>query len=342
MKETAFPVTESSQVSEARRDAVWLAETLGFSEERSGRVALVVSELGSNLVKHARGGEILIDRVLSGSGEAEGIEVVALDTGPGLGDATRSQRDGYSTSGTLGHGLGAIERQSDIFDLYTDAKGTAIVASIFRDEPARRRVAHDRYDVGAIHLAKPGEEVCGDGWGWRMRDERLAVIVADGLGHGLQAREAADAALRVFATDHESAPARVVEDVHAALRATRGAAVAMLAVDPDRGTARYAGLGNISATVLAPAGTHRLVSHNGTAGQTAARIHEFTYPIPTGSVIVMASDGLGTHWGLDAYPGLRRRRSTTIAGILYRDFSRRRDDVTVVVAKERPPVAEKE
>ena len=247
---TAFAVTESSQVAEVRRAAVLLAQDLGFSEERAGRVALVVTELGTNLVKHARGGEILIEALYSRSGTVEGIDVIALDTGPGLGNTLRSQRDGFSTAGTLGHGLGAIERQSDIFDLYTDAKGTAIVSSLFRDEPARSRPPTDRYDLGVIRVAKPGEDVCGDGWGWRLRDGRLAMMIADGLGHGLLAREAADAALAVFATDHEHAPARVVEGVHASLRGTRGAAVAMIAVDLDRGTANYSGLGNIAAAVV--------------------------------------------------------------------------------------------
>jgi hypothetical protein len=300
-----------------------------------------VSELATNLVKHARGGEILVGPTRTASGDLDGIEIVAVDNGPGLSDAARSRRDGYSTSGSLGHGLGAIERQSDSIDLYTDAKGTAIVASIRRDDAGRRRAAGGRYDVGAVSVAKPGEEVCGDDWSWRLRDGRLTIMVADGLGHGLLASEAAESALAVFSRDHENTPVRVIQDVHAALRATRGAAVAMLAVNPDRGTALYAGLGNIATTVVGPTGRGQgLVSHNGTAGQTAARIQEFAYAIGTGSVIVMASDGLGTHWDLGNYPGLQTRRGSTIAAILYRDFSRRRDDVTVVVAKEHPPATD--
>ncbi len=84
-----------------------------------------------------------------------------------------------------------------------------------------------------------------------------------------------------------------------------------------------------------------MVSHNGTAGHSAARIQEFHYPVPAGAIVVMFSDGLATQWDLQAYPGLRQRSASVIAGVLYRDFSRRRDDVTVVVARERPPVAEK-
>jgi hypothetical protein len=84
-----------------------------------------------------------------------------------------------------------------------------------------------------------------------------------------------------------------------------------------------------------------MVSRNGTAGHIAPKVQEFHYPVPSGAIMVMFSDGLGTHWDLRAYPGLLQRSAAVIAGVLYRDFSRRKDDVTVVVARERPPVAEK-
>jgi anti-sigma regulatory factor (Ser/Thr protein kinase) len=338
----AFPITESSQVAAARRSVQWLAERLDFNQERVGRAALIVSELGSNLVKHARGGEILMRPLTSAIGEREGLEVVAVDTGPGIPDVALSRIDGFSTSGTLGHGLGSIERQADLFDLYTQPSGTSIVAAVYREAPRPSPHTNGRYEVGAIHVAKSGEDVCGDDWCWRMRSERLAILVADGLGHGLHAHEAAIAATDVFAKEHENAPSRVIGDVHAALRATRGAAVAMIDLDLERGTARYAGLGNISGTIVTATGKqHHLVSQNGTAGHTAGRIHEFNYAVPAGSVMVLASDGLGTHWSFAPYPGLHQKGASSIAAILYRDFSRRRDDVTVVVAKERRRPAEK-
>jgi len=336
----AVPVTETSQVAGARRIALWLATDLGFAEDRAGNAALIATELATNLMKHARGGEILLRPLCSESGEREGLEIAALDTGPGM-DFGRSQRDGYSTTGTLGHGLGAVERLADAVDVYSHTSGTAIVATLRRTR-ANPEPARGRYAVGAVHVAKPGEEVCGDDWSWRLRDDRLTILVADGLGHGLHAHDAAVAAVTTFATGSADPPARVIEDVHRALRATRGAAVAMLAVDLARGTAAYSGLGNITATILLPAGGRQhLVSHNGTAGHTAARITEFNYAVPSGSTIVLATDGLSTHWDLTRYPGLGARSPSLIAAVLYRDFSRRRDDVTVVVAKERPAVAEK-
>jgi anti-sigma regulatory factor (Ser/Thr protein kinase) len=334
----AFAVSESSQIAEPRRAALWLASHLDFPDDRAGRVALVVSELATNLTKHAKNGEILLRPLTADDGSAEGIEIAAVDKGPGIPDA--ALRDGYSTTGTLGHGLGAIGRQADFFDFYTQPTGSAIVARVLR-EGARSNGGRPRYEIGAVHVSKAGEPVSGDAWSWRMRNERLAVFLADGLGHGLQAFEAADAAVRVFAQAPESAPRPLIESVHAALRPTRGAAIASLVVDLERGVGVFCGLGNISGVIIVPGGRHHMVSHNGTAGHTAGRIQEFTYPVPRNAVIVLYSDGLGTHWDLNAYPGLTSRSASVIAGTLYRDFSRRRDDVTVVVAKERTPVAEK-
>jgi anti-sigma regulatory factor (Ser/Thr protein kinase) len=337
----AIAVTEASQVAEGRRLALWLGSTLDFSEERSGGAALLASELGSNLHKHARSGELLFRRLRTAEGDADGMEILALDKGPGIPDMALSRRDGYSTSGTLGHGLGAIGRQADQFEIYTQPTGTVVAARLWRKAPDPR-ASHGPYEVGAVHVAKNGEDVCGDDWAWRMRDARLSIFVADGLGHGLSAHDAAAAATRAFAAGHERRPGQLVEDVHAALRPTRGAAVASLSVDLERRTAAYAGLGNIGGVVLHPTGARQsLVSHNGTAGHTAARIQEFNYPIPSGAIVVLFSDGLASHWDLKAYPGLQQRSASVIAGVLYRDFSRRRDDVTVVVARERSPVAEK-
>lgn len=337
----AIAVTEASQVAEGRRLALWLASTLDFQEERVGRAAIIASELATNLHKHARGGELLMRRLANAQGEFEGLEIVALDKGPGIPDVALSRRDGYSTTGTLGHGLGAVERQADAVELYTHTSGSVVVARLWRNKPAPT-ASHPRFQIGAVHVSYPGEQICGDDWAWRMRDDRLSIFIADGLGHGLPAHEAASVATRIFATAHESRPGRVIEDVHAALRPTRGAAVASLAIDVERRTATFAGLGNISGVVLHPAGgRHSMVSHNGTAGHTAARIQEFHYPVAADAIVVLFSDGLISHWDLRNYPGLQQRDPTVIAAVLYRDFSRRRDDVTVVVVRERTSVAEK-
>lgn len=333
----AQAVEESSQVSSARRVALDLARRIGFSEERAGQAALIVTELATNLAKHAKRGEILFRALQRGDGtrSPEGLEILALDRGPGLTDVSRARQDGYSTAGSLGHGLGSIERQSDFFQIYSQPSGTVVLTQLWADE-RQHPVRQPQYQIGGVLVSHPGESICGDAWGWTMRDDRFVIMVADGLGHGLSAHEAADRAMDVFYRTHEQSPARVIADVHAALRSTRGAAVATVAVDTDRGLVTFSGLGNVSGVTIAADGSrHSMVSQNGTAGHVASRIHEFTYPLSPRSMIVMFSDGLASQWDLAAYPGLSMRHPSLIAGVLYRDFSRRRDDVTVVVAKPR-------
>ncbi len=331
----AIAVADAAGAGEARRVAQWLAQRMEFGETRAAQLALVVTELATNLARHARGGEVLL-RALDSPSERPGVEVLAVDSGPGIPDVALSRRDGYSTAGSLGHGLGAIQRQSDECWIYTQPSGTVIAARVGR-EPARVP-EHLPLDIGAVCVCKPGEEVCGDQWGWRLRPERLAVVIADGLGHGLGAHDAARQAIRTFDEDPERAPRDMIERLHAALRPTRGAAAACLVVDLERGVARYAGLGNIGAAVVRADGSHRtFVSQNGIAGHAASRFQEYSYAVPPRSTLVLHSDGLGSHWNLANYRGLATRHPSLIAGVLYRDFARRRDDVTVIVARERQP-----
>jgi Stage II sporulation protein E (SpoIIE) len=124
-------------------------------------------------------------------------------------------------------------------------------------------------------------------------------------------------------------------------RGRRVADVSIAAGDLERGVLKYAGLGNVAGTILLPGGgRHHLVSTNGTAGHQARRIQEFQYPLPAGSIVVVHSDGLNSLWDLAPYPGVWSRHRSVIAGVLFRDFSRRRDDVTVVVMRARPAAGE--
>jgi anti-sigma regulatory factor (Ser/Thr protein kinase) len=333
----AHAVHETSQIAGPRRVALALAQQMGFSEERAGRVALVVTELATNLAKHATGGEMLLRSIrdTDRGTDARGIEILAIDRGPGMPDVATARQDGYSTAGTLGHGLGSIERQSDFLQIYSQPVGTVAAARLWR-EPPPVVARTPRFEIGGVLVSHPGEDICGDDWDWTMGDDRFAILVADGLGHGLAAHEAAAAAVDVFRRLADQSSSRVITEVHAALRPTRGAAVAMVEVDTARGVANYCGLGNIGAVILSAENRrHGLVSQNGTAGHVASRILEFSYPLPPQSTLVMYSDGISSQWSLAPYSGLSTRHPSVIAGVLYRDFSRRRDDVTIVVAKSR-------
>jgi anti-sigma regulatory factor (Ser/Thr protein kinase) len=329
--QSVFAIDDPSHVGGARRAAAELAASLEFDATQAGKIGIAVNEAGTNIVKHAGRGRLLL-RALECDGTA-GIEVIALDSGPGINDVAASLRDGHSTQGTMGSGLGALSRLTHDFQIFTQpGKGTALRMEVW-SKPLNHRP--QAFEYGGLCLAYPGEPVSGDGWAARAYRDQLTVLVADGLGHGVDAHLASRAATDVLRARPQDEPLAIIEACHAALARTRGAAVAVakLVVSGQRGS--FAGVGNIVARVETGGGTRgrNLVSYNGTVGHALRKVQEMAFPWPVGALLILHSDGLGTHWDLASYPGLIGRHPALIAAVLYRDYDRGRDDVSVVVIR---------
>jgi anti-sigma regulatory factor (Ser/Thr protein kinase) len=326
----ALAVQDQSQVSEARRKASETAERLGFGGVDSGRVALVATELASNLLKHGGGGEILAGPY--GEAGDSGIELIALDKGPGIPNLDASMSDGFSTAGTAGKGLGAVRRQSHFVDIASwPGVGTAVMARLKPGQPPSEG-STDTSRIGAVSIPKPGEDVCGDAWGISIGAEETTLLVADGLGHGPDAAEAAVEAVRLFHRFNGHRAPTLLEYIHGGLRATRGAAVSIARLQLAAGKVIYSGVGNIAGVIVADGALRRMVSMPGTAGHNARKIQAFEYSVTSG-LIILHSDGIASTWNLDRYPNLAARHPALIAAVLYRDLTRHRDDATVLVAK---------
>jgi anti-sigma regulatory factor (Ser/Thr protein kinase) len=320
-----YPVDEPSRVAEIRRAAVDVASEEGLSETLAGNAALVATEICTNLLKHAGGGEVFLSKLSPRS--EPGMEILAVDRGPGMKDVSQCLEDGYSSTHTSGNGLGAIARLSQEFDIYSEqAKGTVLVARV-------RQRGFGKTFVGAALKPMTGEEVSGDAWAFARFENTTALIVADGLGHGYWAAQASAKAVAAFLDSGDLAPIPVLQRIHASLRRTRGAAVSVAVLDRSSLSLRYSGLGNITGVLVGGEKPLMMVSHSGTAGYGSPRLQEFSYPLAKDGLVVMHSDGLHTNWNLDRYPGLTRRDPSVVAGVLYRDYSRNRDDVCVVVAR---------
>ncbi|HTF93918.1 MAG TPA: ATP-binding SpoIIE family protein phosphatase [Verrucomicrobiae bacterium] len=332
----SLPVRDPGHPGEARRTATRLVGEIGFDETDTSNVAIIVTELATNLLKHATGGEILLRPIAHGA--ALGVELIALDRGPGIANLTQCFRDGYSSAGSSGNGLGAIARLAGDFDIYSmPGKGTAVLARVW---PRCHTMENSHgIELGIVSLPKPGEEVCGDGWQCELLADKSLCFVADGLGHGSNAAVAAHEAVDVLTEYRGKTPAEIVERAHDALRSTRGAALAVAQIDHPQETVRFCGVGNIAGAIVAGGRTRQMVSLNGTAGLEVRKITEFSYPWSSESTLIMHSDGLMTRWDLQLYPALAQRHPSLIAAVLYRDFNRNRDDVTVLVAKAANSVA---
>lgn len=178
------------------------------------------------------------------------------------------------------------------------------------------------------------DTVCGDALAFQQTRERMLIMLADGLGHGPDAAEASAAAVNTFNNCSMCSPTEMIERLHSALSSTRGAAVSVTEVLCDQHLVRHCGVGNISGRIISGNAIRSMVSYNGIVGFEARKITEFTYPWPQDGLLILHSDGLANHWNLDDYPGLMWRNPALIAGVLFRDHNRVRDDSMVVVVRE--------
>lgn len=315
------PVAETSQVGAARRSASRLAQQAGLSEADAGRAALIATELATNLLKHAGGGAIHLQPIPGIGGR--GLEIISVDSGPGF-CVQQCIVDGYSSRGTQGIGLGALVRQSQVFDAYSDSAGSVILARVYG--PGIRDLR-----VGASYHAMSGQTESGDAWHLAIEAHTVAAVVVDGLGHGSEAALAAERAVRAFAGNPFRDPVGHLQEMHSAMSGTRGGAVAIALFNRVGQSLRFAGIGNVGARVVGPGQTRGLASMPGIVGVQLRRPQSFDQAGVTGQLLVLFSDGIQSRWDLSAYPGIFSRHPAVIAAVLHRDFCRGRDDATVVV-----------
>jgi anti-sigma regulatory factor (Ser/Thr protein kinase) len=334
----AFAIDDASRVGEVRRHAARVASEMGWGDVDAGRLALVVTELGTNLHRHAKGGRLLVAQRAAW----REVEIVAIDDGPGIPDVALAMQDGHSSASTPGTGLGAVRRLADDFDIHSaQPEGTVAVARVRETKPVQEGAAAGTpwaaapVEIGAICLPAPHETECGDGWAFACRGEEASLLVADGLGHGPEAAKAARAAIGAFARAPHDDLRETVKRVHAELRTTRGAAVCALRVDAAAAAVRYSGAGNIVGRVLSGVFDKSLVTQHGTAGLQIRNPETTALELPPHALVVLHSDGIDTRWTPERIRPLLQRDPTLVAAVLLRDHTRHRDDATVVVIRRK-------
>lgn len=319
------PVTDETSVGEARRKALLTGQRIGFDEVRSGELALLATESSRNVLLHGGGGHVAISALRREGGAL--AQILAMDQGKGIPNLAEAMADGFSTAGTMGGGMGAMKRIANNLEIFTGRHGTIILMEV-GDAPAPAPLK-----VAGLAAPYPGERVCGDAWTMHESPERLSVLLTDGLGHGRDAAEASQEAVATFQKRQDRKPGEILSYLHDSLRKTRGAVAAVAEIRPHEGLLTFAGIGNISASVITGGASRSLVSHNGTLGMVTSRIQEFQTAWTQDSILVMHSDGVQSKWDLSSYAGLVVRHPAIIGAALLRDFRRQRDDASVVVVK---------
>lgn len=317
-------VEDASAVAACRQAVQNMAERLRFPAARIGQLALAVTEAASNLHKHAEQGSLLL--CVNRDGPQPGIDLVTIDAGPGVRDVSAALRDGHSTAGTLGIGLGAIQRLADFADMYSrPGHGTSLVARFCVSPP----VSQPRW-AGLIRPIT-GETECGDAYGVVPADGAVTAVLCDGLGHGPLAAAAAAAGVAAVLDDPAGEPAALLERVHRRMSGTRGGAVGVVQVSGQ--LARFAGLGNVAASIVSDGQRKSMISIPGIAGVQARTIRQFEYDVPPGSAVIVHSDGVSSRWEAAALPALEARDPLLIAAVLLAEAGVHRDDAGVLVLK---------
>ena len=319
------PITDPSSVGEARRTAAVAASRIGLDKTKAAELAILATEASRNVLIHGGGGQVIVAGFHQHVGPL--ARILALDQGSGIADLQQAMNDGYSTAGTMGVGMGAMKRLASTFEVFTGRTGTVVLLEI------GTAPSSSPLQFAGTALPYPGEPICGDGWCCEQSADRTVALLVDGLGHGVGAADAAQEALATFRQRASLSPSQILGYIHDALKKTRGAVAAVAEICPRQHTLTYAGVGNISASLISGGRSQSLISYNGTLGMTVQRIQEFRAAWEPASIFVMHSDGLQTKWDLFSYAGLISRHPAIICGTLIRDFRRQRDDASIVVLK---------
>lgn len=324
-------VKDQSYVGTARRSVREFAERTGIHSEPLEKLSILVSEIATNLAKHASdGGEIITEDASEGSHKA--VRIISVDRGPGIADIDKSMLDGVSTSSTLGGGLGAIKRLSDQFEISSaSGSGTCIVAEIHQDTPRKSKLGKHRIDFGSLSVPHPKEMLCGDVVSVAFSDKQSSILLVDALGHGPAAYEASQVASEEFQLFPFDPAQEIVQRIHRKLNGTRGAALALAQIDFDTRKVIYVGVGNIVSRILLPYLDRGCASIQGIVGSQMGSLKEYVHDWDAKSVLLMHSDGIKS----SAKINIRSNSSAVLlAAETYRDYSRQNDDATVVVVKD--------
>lgn len=328
---TSFLYQDRSNANVVKKEIRKIAESVSFSPLKLAHIDILISELTTNLTKHApAGGEFLVKHFVDDG--RDGLEILCIDNGPGIDDLPRMLQDGVSTSGTLGHGLGALKRLSDHFEIYTKKDwGTIVLCRIFRNEAPLRVL--QKVAIGAILVPYKGESLCGDGWAYKTCGSILKVLITDGLGHGKEAFFASQQAIRYFMNSDEISPSDMLRGIHESIRLSRGVVATCINVDLTTLKGTMCGIGNISGRVLGFLSTRVFLSYNGIVGHNIpARLMDREIDVSNG-LLVLCSDGLKDRWDLASHPMLSRYDISIAAAVIYKENNRRSDDVSVLLLK---------
>jgi len=340
LKTITIPISEQHHVGIARRKISQFTKGFGFLDTQLSEISIVVTELAENAITHgAIEGKIICSSFEEAS--KKGIQIVYEDKGPGIAKIDIIMEDGYTTSGTLGIGLGAVRRLMNEFKIsssvsknkeFLNQPGTMIVAKKYLPlKEDLMEVPNREMRFGVYSRSKLDEIYNGDSYFIKHFNGKTIAAVIDGLGHGKNAFKAATEAYLYFFENYNNPLEKIVNGIHKRLKKTRGAVISIALIDDIKGELKYVGIGNVSTRVFNSPTTISLHNYNGILGHVIRNFKVLKYPWVKGMVMIMTSDGIAGNYDLEEYPGLLKKHPIKIASTILKEYGRDYDDATVLV-----------
>jgi anti-sigma regulatory factor (Ser/Thr protein kinase) len=329
---TSYEIEDRSFVAFVKREIHQKAVKAAFNPTRVGNIDIIVSELTSNIIKHAERGELLYK--FSDENNCKLLEIICIDGGSGIKDITHSMKDGISTTKTLGNGLGALERLSDLFQVYSIVKwGTICYCKIYAEPPV---VCADSSIIKfkALNVSMPGQKVSGDGFAVEFNKDHTRIFVGDGLGHGKEAHDAVQLAISNFKLSNTNDPKEILRFIHEPVKKSRGLVGTVVVADHQLKKWAICGIGNISTRLYEGVETKNYLSYNGIIGlNIPATLKNHESEFGKHQCLIMSSDGINKRWDLSQFPAILRYDPLMLAAVIYKECARKIDDMSILIAR---------
>ena len=341
----SLQIDNESDVGVCRRKAVSLASQMGFDDVKTGEVAIMVTELVTNVIRHGGGKGKLVICQFCDAQEHQAIEVWCCDSGKGISNLQKVLKDGYTGKDSLGIGMGTIRRFSDEMEINPlldhDFRDTFFSCNpLFKNCIRTIKYLPHKYwvginknlEIGAVSRCKPGELQNGDSYIVTHLGPGLSVAaVIDGLGHGSEANLASQLAREQIILKSELPVNALMQHIHNALQGTRGSTIGLLRLDTEARKLSFSGIGNIEGSLFTAEGKQNLLSYGGIMGHNMRTPRVFDFDFNPGDTVCMYSDGITSRWKFDEIDWTQNPQK--IAENIINQFSRANDDATVLIIR---------
>jgi len=339
-----LPIDNDSDIGICRRKAVNLATQIGFDKVKTGEIAILISELGTNVLKHGGGKGKMVICQLEDEDKKQAIEIWCCDSGNGIPDYERALADGFSDKKTLGIGLGTINRFSDKIEINPESaeafKNTYFSGYEFKHclrsvkwVPSKKWVGlNPNLLTGAVSRCYPGEVLNGDSYLVSQIDGNNTIAaVIDGLGHGKEANMASEKAKEQILLKADLPLDSLMKHVHNSIRGTRGATVGISKINTETKKLSFCGIGNIETFLMTKDGKKTLLSFGGIMGHNMRTPRVFEFDFEQGDTLCMYSDGITTRWRQEDvnWDDLPQKNAEHIIN----NYSRLNDDATILIIR---------